>query len=579
VELVTCNMGNLNCLRASGCGGGNDDDETPDRPRTSDFPSSILELTPPPTPRGSQKRNHEIKKFRKIKICLTNVQSASVLPDKGRASPNPPISITPTAPHGHTLQRPFPANMYLDSPMSETECAINWELRLSDNPIPDDPEQEQPSTATVVRHKSCTAIAAHHVPFDTSQSMPDRIPGVYMVGHHVNKRASQLPAEFTCAPVHDLPFVSHMVCGDGFDIFCDELQDTYLTSGRNQFGQCGAGHFKDIALTTVVSFFKQRGIEIERVCASVSAQTTFWITSKNFIYAHGRNHRGQLGLHKNSSQNQCEPQRLKLLRNMVDIRCAENYTLAMGLLHVDRLLLRWYGHHVQLPTSVVNCIAAFHGYEVYSTAFSVYGGHGHGAGVKNTQRWKRIDCFDKETPITQIATGRYHSLFLDADGVVWSCGDNDHGQCGRPITVDTRRPEPIEHFVANNIKIVEIRCGHYHNLAIDGNGRVWSWGSSRSGQCGHDNFKNVYTPKLIAALNREKIWKIKCGAFHSCVITQHGRTFMFGSNKFAECLNFEPENERLKEPTLISTYFTNIYLGNQQTKWIVAGDMHLNQYL
>lgn len=42
----------------------------------------------------------------------------------------------------------------------------------------------------------------------------------------------------------------------------------------------------------------------------------------------------------------------------------------------------------------------------------------------------QIESFVGRTDITAAALGDQHSLFLDSQGVVWSCGENKEGQCG-----------------------------------------------------------------------------------------------------------------------------------------------------
>lgn len=36
----------------------------------------------------------------------------------------------------------------------------------------------------------------------------------------------------------------------------------------------------------------------------------------------------------------------------------------------------------------------------------------------------RVESFIGQAEITQVALGNQHSLFLDAQGIVYSCGDN-----------------------------------------------------------------------------------------------------------------------------------------------------------
>ena len=54
-------------------------------------------------------------------------------------------------------------------------------------------------------------------------------------------------------------------------------------------------------------------------------------------------------------------------------------------------------------------------------------------------------------PVTQIAAGGYHSLFLKSDGSLWAMGYNNYGQLGDGTTNNTNHPEQI---VASNVTAI-----------------------------------------------------------------------------------------------------------------------------
>jgi alpha-tubulin suppressor-like RCC1 family protein len=98
--------------------------------------------------------------------------------------------------------------------------------------------------------------------------------------------------------------------------------------------------------------------------------------------------------------------------------------------------------------------------------------------------------------IVAVAAGDAHSLALDSDGYVWSWGLNDEGQLGHghfdgdggedPFV---RRPEEVLTDVGGDPEplsdIVAIAAGGSHSLALDREGRVWSWGANFAGQLGN----------------------------------------------------------------------------------------------
>ena len=91
------------------------------------------------------------------------------------------------------------------------------------------------------------------------------------------------------------------------------------------------------------------------------------------------------------------------------------------------------------------------------------------------------------------AAGYAHTILLEADRKVWACGNDDDEQLGNDtasgaslvmIQVHDGAQTPEE-----SDKLEDIACiaaGAYHSLAVDVDGKVWSWGSNTYGQLGDD---------------------------------------------------------------------------------------------
>jgi len=91
--------------------------------------------------------------------------------------------------------------------------------------------------------------------------------------------------------------------------------------------------------------------------------------------------------------------------------------------------------------------------------------------------------------ITAVSGGEGHSMALDADGYVYTWGDNRHGQlgngCDDPCTTPVRVVgEDGQGYLEN---IVAISAAYWHSLAIDANGTIWTWGKGSAGGLGLGN--------------------------------------------------------------------------------------------
>jgi alpha-tubulin suppressor-like RCC1 family protein len=130
--------------------------------------------------------------------------------------------------------------------------------------------------------------------------------------------------------------------------------------------------------------------------------------------------------------------------------------------------------------------------------------------------------------IVQIATGGFHSMALDEDGVVWAWGRNNQGQLG----VGNTNVQETAIQVIEITNIVAIDCGHEFSLALDASGHVYGWGRNNTGQVG---IGSTVTPQstpvqCLGALIDKTITRITCGYRHSFAIDNSGNLYGWGSN-------------------------------------------------
>lgn len=163
--------------------------------------------------------------------------------------------------------------------------------------------------------------------------------------------------------------------------------------------------------------------------------------------------------------------------------------------------------------------------KIYSTGFNDNGQLGDGS------------FFQKDSPIeidmsgvlsgkqiTKIIGGKYHTLFLDSTGKMYSTGLNDNGQLGDGTT--TNRNTPVEIDISGDLSgkiITKIAAFEYHSLLLDSTGKVYSMGLNANGQLGLGTTTSVSSPTLISGLLSDKtIVQIACGENFSIFLDSKG---------------------------------------------------------
>ena len=158
---------------------------------------------------------------------------------------------------------------------------------------------------------------------------------------------------------------------------------------------------------------------------------------------------------------------------------------------------------------------------VWSWGVNQYGQIGDNS---NTIRYSPVSVLGAVKTFCTIAAGGLHTLGIDKNGRLWTWGYNNAGQLGDNST--TSRLTPVS--VLGAVKtFCTIYGGAVHSLAIDKNGRVWSWGSNTSGQLGDNSTTSRLTP--VSVLGAVKTFcTISAGLLHTLGIDKNGRVWGWG---------------------------------------------------
>ncbi|XP_041985672.1 regulator of chromosome condensation-like isoform X2 [Aricia agestis] len=112
---------------------------------------------------------------------------------------------------------------------------------------------------------------------------------------------------------------------------------------------------------------------------------------------------------------------------------------------------------------------------VYTCGQGDVGQLGLGEDVMETTKFKQVTKLPNK--IVEVIAGGMHTLALDSDGKVWSWGCNDEGALGRATSGDTEEGTPGQ--VSLPSPAVALSAGDSHSAALLSDGQVWAWGSFR----------------------------------------------------------------------------------------------------
>jgi RCC1 and BTB domain-containing protein len=164
-----------------------------------------------------------------------------------------------------------------------------------------------------------------------------------------------------------------------------------------------------------------------------------------------------------------------------------------------------------------------------------FGDNKHGClGLGHNNAVKEPEIVDElcDQQIIDISYGTYHVLALTKDGKCFSWGFNAYGQLGNGTEHDSYAPRFINGL--NNNTIAQIKCGYWHTFVLSECGDLYGFGYNTDGEIGCGNTAHQLTPIKINGFDGKKIASIACGGGHSLALTESGSVYSWGWNPYGQ---------------------------------------------
>ena len=139
----------------------------------------------------------------------------------------------------------------------------------------------------------------------------------------------------------------------------------------------------------------------------------------------------------------------------------------------------------------------------------------------------------------QLAPAYSHTQALDMEGNVWGWGYNGssatHSMIGDGTS--TRHHTPVQTRMPSDVRVESLSAGRYHMLAIDQEGRVWTWGRGREGRLGDGTGENRGLPTQVVMPSGVRFDRVAAGFQHSIALDDQGRAWGWGWNYYGSTGN------------------------------------------
>lgn len=289
--------------------------------------------------------------------------------------------------------------------------------------------------------------------------------------------------------------VSQVACGAEYSVAVAGAgtEKQLFSWGWGDFGRLGTGDCRDVFIPYPLPALASK-VVVNVACGDTH---TLVATNEGEVFSFGRNQNGQLGL--GSIQDCLLPQQVVALKGKHVLR------VACGAEH--------------------SCCVTDEG-EVYCWGWGRYGNIGDGESQDRHLPTKAKGL--EGIKIVQVACGWRHSIAVDEEGAMYTWGWGAYAQLMHGDRTDQYIPKRVEALRQQRVSLVA--GGWRHTLAADSEGRLYAAGWNRFGQCGVGTNEDVVEPRQVEALTGERVVVVKSGWKHTLAVTEDGKFYSWGRN-------------------------------------------------
>ena len=292
---------------------------------------------------------------------------------------------------------------------------------------------------------------------------------------------------------------------------------------------------------------------------------TITLSDEGFVYSFGKKNYNRIYIGRGNENYALLPTRVPDLPKIKQVACGKGFTVCVDV----RGFLWSFGQNTSGQRGTGSIFYSDTPKKILSIppVVSVSCGSHHSLIITNdsdlwscgNNDWGQLCLGNKEfqftfkqtsfTNISRISLGNNHSLFQTNEGEIYGCGSNINKQLGSACLSNTIAPFIISNLPSN---IVQFVCGTLHNLFLDSEGNVFSFGENCFGQLGH-GFNTINITDI------PPIRTISCVGSSSYLIDYDGNLWSFGHNNNGQLGHGDSVNrkvptkvERLKDIQQIS---------------------------
>ncbi len=208
--------------------------------------------------------------------------------------------------------------------------------------------------------------------------------------------------------------------------------------------------------------------------------------------------------------------------------------------------------------------------QLYTFGNGVWGALGDGRTDGHNVATPTLISIGNGQRVKQVSAGDRHTCVVTEDGQLYTFGDGSNGILGDGRTDEHEVGTPTLIDVGNGQVIKHVSTASSHTGVVTEDGKLYMFGNGAWGGLGdgRTDVHEVGTPTLIDVGNGQRVKQVSVGLLYTCVVTEDGQLYTFGWGLSGKLGDGRTDNHSVGTPILID-------VGNGKVvKQVSAGNSH-----